>query len=266
MTASIGFENLESFVNALDGVSELKIFGIRSGALKSDPAVGLKDVIGRNPAGLRSFIRLLRASVPLRGLCPLLIDYFFGMLLTCEDSLVPTLVEILEFLPKALRPMETYTLCMESWVTLYQRNCTHQESDKRCRRALARSLAAQMITELLTRTQKGPLHRNRLDYFMSFGLQMLSKYFNAASIPFHKSHIESHERMVSALLAIVSAVGSPSQIAARSPDVGNAIESEVCIKLLASLIEFNIRCKNFPDASSRKILQLLLQLLSLIHI
>jgi len=200
----------------------------------------LRNMMKSTPEDMAHFIRFLRSSRVLREITPLLIPDIFEILISCESSLVPIMLEVCDFLPKCLRPMELYTFCMEAWVNLHHQKCSHTGEGIECRVALARSVVASIVTDVILRTDKGPLFRNRIDYLMSFGLQMLSKYFKAA--PVHSGHSLSNNRMTTCILRIAEYMGNAH--GSHDSDIGHSIESDVCIKLVAVLVQFRCRAKS----------------------
>ena len=198
----------------------------------------LKNLIRTSHSQLTCFIPLLRKSRVLRDISPLLIEDLLEVLMVCDTHLLTGIIAIFDFFPKCFRPLEMYTFCMESWVNLHKRTCGNNSD---CRIALGRSVVASMITDVITRTEKGPLFRNRVDYLMSFGLQLMSKYFNSA--PVHAHDEASNSRMVSSLLRIVESLGSRS-----SQELDKSVEFEVSIKLIASLVRFNARARLRTDS------------------
>ena len=200
----------------------------------------LKKLIRQHPDELDCYASVLRNNLFLRNVSPLLINDFVGALIICGEGSIRPICDLLLFLPACLRPMETYTFCMESWVDLHQQSCRHEERVTGCRIALARSVIASMVTDLITRTEKGPLFRNRVDYLMSFGMQLMSKYFNAS--PIHANNSTSNDRMATNLLKIAESMSACAK-SNNHTDIGHSLESEVCIKLLASLVQFRFRAK-----------------------
>jgi len=228
--------SLKSYVESLLNTERDSSLAIGDGESRAEI---MGQLIRDSPDDLDGFAQHLRSSLFLRNISPLLIGDIVRALLVCNPNSIEVICNLLFFLPVCLRPMETYTFCMEAWINLHQESCDHNECRTDCRLGLARSVVACMVTDLITRTDKGPLRRNRMDYLMSFGMQLMSKYFDAR--PLHSRDPLCNDRMTASLLKVAESAASLH--VADTSDIGHSLESEVCIKLLAALVRFRFRAK-----------------------
>jgi len=129
-------------------------------------------------------------------------------------------------------------LCLDEWIELHSVKCTHEDVDPNvCTIALSRSIIAKMIINILDRTKKGALYKHRDNYLMSFGLQLISKYYTVLPV---KTHHQVHAAMVDCTLTLITTISEeeiedPNRV---------AVHTEVGVKLLACIARFDQAIEN----------------------
>lgn len=111
-----------------------------------------------------------------REVAPLLLDGVVDLCKLHEDS-SRKLESFLLSLPRYCHASELHTFALDSWIRIWNDSCECSGPEARCNLMRIRGTLAVMISDVIGRTTKGPLFRNKENFLLSAAGQFLSKFW-----------------------------------------------------------------------------------------